>query len=65
MKHIFSLLIIGIAFYKLALSFMNPEIATTFLGMDVNIWLYRLIWLSAAIFSALAIFRARKTGTNK
>ena len=60
MKHIFSLLIIGIAGFKLTQSFMNPENANTFLGMDINIWLYRLIWLSAALFSGFAIMKARK-----
>ena len=60
MKHIFSLLIIGIAGFKLAQSFINPENANSFLGMEMNIWLYRLIWLSAAVFSGFAIFRDRK-----
>ncbi len=60
MKQVFSLLIIGIAGFKLAQSFVNPENATTFLGMEVNIWLYRLIWLSAALFSGFAIMKARK-----
>lgn len=64
MKHIFSLLIIGIAGFKLAQSFMNPENATTFLGMDINIWLYRLIWLSAALLSGYSIMRARNANNK-
>lgn len=60
MKHILSLLVIGIAGFKLAQSFMNPETASTFLGMDMNIWLYRLIWIAAAIFAGLSIMKSRK-----
>jgi hypothetical protein len=59
MKNIFSLVIIGAACFKLTQSFMNPENALQFLGMDVNVWLYRAIWVFAGLFSVYAIIRER------
>lgn len=61
MKNVFSLLIIGVAGFKLVQSFMHPENATIFLGMDTNIWLFRLIWVLAALLSGYSIMRERNT----
>ena len=65
MKHILSLVVIGIAGFKLAQSFMNPESASQFLGMEMNIWLYRLIWVVAGVLSAFSIIRARNKEAKK
>jgi len=59
MKNIFSLLIIGVAGFKLAQSFMNPDEVVTFFGTEINIWMYRLIWLAAGLLSVFAIIRDR------
>ncbi|EDM44239.1 hypothetical protein SCB49_04400 [unidentified eubacterium SCB49] len=65
MKHIFSLLIIGVACYKVAQSFMHPEITTQFLGMDMNVWAYRLIWTAAAVLSGYSIIKERNKELEK
>ena len=65
MKYIFSFLIIGVAGFKLAQSFMNPDDAVVFLGMEMNAWLYRLIWLAAGIFSAISIMKTREKDMKK
>ena len=65
MKHILSFIIIGVAGYKIAQSFMHPEVATVFLGMEVNVWAFRLIWLLAGVLSGYSILRARKLNNNK
>lgn len=64
MKNVFSLLIIGVAGFKLSASFMNPEVPVTFFGAVINIWIYRVIWLSAGVLSALAIIKDRNKKTS-
>jgi hypothetical protein len=65
MKHILSLIIIGVAGFKIAQSFINPENATAFLGMEMNVWGYRIIWASAAVISGFSIMRGRNKDANK
>lgn len=64
MKNIFSLLIIGVAGFKLAASFLNPDELVTFFGAEVNIWMYRLIWFAAGLLSVYAIIKDRTKKTE-
>ena len=59
MKNIFWLLIIGVAGFKLAASFMNPEDEVTFLSSEINIWMYRAIWLFAGCISIYSLYREK------
>lgn len=60
MKNIFSLIIIAVAGFKLTSSIINPNELVTLFGAEVNIWLYRIIWLSAGLLSVYSIYRERK-----
>ena len=65
MKYLFSFLIIGVAGFKLAQSFMNPDDLSVFLGMDMNVWVYRLIWVAAGVFSGISIIKTRDKDLKK
>ncbi len=64
MSKIFSLLIIGMACFKLVTSFTNADDVLQFLGMEVNVWLYRAIWIFAGLLSVFAIIRERNKENN-
>jgi uncharacterized YccA/Bax inhibitor family protein len=59
MKHLFSLLIIGIAGFKLTISFMHSDAAVTLFGVEINNWAYRAIWLGAALLSVYSLVRKK------
>ncbi|MFC7358052.1 hypothetical protein ACFQO1_10155 [Jejudonia soesokkakensis] len=64
-KYALSIIIIFAAGFKLSASFVNPLEAVTLFGAEVNIWIYRLVWLAAGALSVFAIYRTRKKISEK
>ncbi|MFT7071725.1 hypothetical protein [Patiriisocius sp. Uisw_017] len=56
-KFILSLLLVALAGFKLTTSIMNPEEAVSLFGGEINVWLYRFIWLVAGLVSVYNIYR--------
>ena len=52
------------ACFKLVTSFTNADDVLQFLGMEVNVWLYRAIWIFAGLLSVFAIIRERNKENN-
>ncbi|QIE59414.1 hypothetical protein G5B37_07500 [Rasiella rasia] len=60
MDKIFSFALLALAGYKVISSFINQLEAGTFFGQEINIWLYRAIWLVVAILAASNLLRKMK-----
>lgn len=56
-KFILSLILVALAGFKLTTSIMNPEEAVLLFGGEINVWLYRFIWLVAGLVSVYTIYR--------
>lgn len=65
MKNVFSVLLIGVAFFKLTVSILNPNEIVTLFGAEVNIWIYRAIWLFAGLLSVYSINKERNKTSKK
>lgn len=64
-KYVLSIIVIFAAGFKLSASFVNPTDTATIFGAEVNIWMYRFIWLAAGALSVFSIYRARKKVSEK
>jgi len=61
MKYIFSILIVIAGTYKVVFSFIENQQIGHLFGLEINIWIYRLIWATLVIVSVLDIIKKRKT----
>ena len=64
-KYVLSIIVIFAAGFKLSASFVNPTETVTLFGAEVNIWMYRIIWLAAGALSVFSIYRARRKNSEK
>jgi hypothetical protein len=59
MKYFFAIVILFVAGFKLGASFVIADEPAMLFGGEVNIWLYRAVWLFAGCISVYTIIRER------
>ncbi|WP_299781236.1 hypothetical protein [uncultured Formosa sp.] len=63
MNKLVPILILIFAVFKIAYSFWNNAATGRFLTMDLDIWIYRLVWMLIIAGSAYVFYKSEKNKT--